>query len=352
MSTPNRRQFRQDEIDRMTPIASQVVQMLGASTGNSREDADNLNNLSRELLHVRATVVEVQYPELRGMVFLPPADERLDPGASHYTYNYTDRSGKSRMAGAMPVGNIPRADVKTEQATPVEFQSMVLAYGFNLQELRASVMARRPLPMQKADATRKIMAQDHDDIILIGDGTADFKYLTGLFKQPIAGANAVATYTVPNGDAGSKTWELKTAAEIVADLHGLCNAVQLGTNGVEIPNLVGLPLTSYTVASTRRMGDGNSDSALDFFINQRQKMTGGAFQGVEPSVKLETAGATATKRAIAYVRGGGKSFRADSVEFEQMPPQIVGFDTVTNCHSRTAGCIVPFTKSIAYGDGI
>ena len=50
--------------------------------------------------------------------------------------------------------------------------------------------------------------------------------------------------------------------------------------------------------------------------------------------------------------GGGKSFRADSVEFEQMPPQIVGFDTVTNCHSRTAGCIVPFTKSIAYGDGI
>lgn len=351
MSTPNK-QFRQDELARMEPTSRAILNQLGLMSGDHRADADALQWTSRELLSVRRQVFEVKYPELRGMMFVPPDNETTDPGASHFTYNYEDRVGKAKLAGAMPKGNIPRVDVKTEQATPIEIQSIVVAYGWNLQELRASIFARRPLSAARAMAARKTIAQEHDDIILIGDGTSDYKYLRGIFKLPIAGGSAVNVYTVPNGASGSPLWENKTGMEIVAGLHGLCNAIQTATNGVEVASMVALPLTSMTTAMEKRIGDGSSQSALDYFIEQRKKITGGYFQGVESSVKLETAGATSNKRAVAYDRNAEKVFRVDPVEFEQLPPQLDGFDSVTNCHARSAGVCNPYPKSVAYGDGI
>lgn len=351
MTTPDK-QFRQDELALMEPTSRAILNQLGLTTGDVRQDADAVQWTSRELLYVRRKVFEVNYPDLLGMIFVPPDNESTDAGASHFTYNYTDRVGRAKLAGAMPRGNIPRVDVKTEQATPIEIQSIVLAYGWNLQELRAEIFARRPLSGARAIATRKTMAQEHDDIILIGDGTADYKYLRGLFKLPITGGSAVNVYTVPNGDSGSPLWANKTGMEIVADLHGLCNAIQTATNGVEVASMVGLPLTSMTTAMQKRIGDGSSVSALDYFIEQRKKMTRGYFQGVEASVKLETAGATSNKRMAAYDRNADKVFRVDPIEFEQLPPQVDGFETVINCHMRTAGVCNPYPKSVAYGDGI
>lgn len=346
------KQFRQDEIARMEPTSRMILNQLGLTSGDSRQDADALQWTSRELLSVRRQVFEVKYPDLLGMVFVPPDIETTDPGASHFTYNYTDRVGKAKLVGSMPRGNIPRVDVKTEQATPIEIQSLVVAYGWNLQEMRASIFARRPLSASRAVAARKTIAQEHDDIILIGDGTADYKYLRGLFKLPVSGGSAVNVYTVPNGAAASPLWTQKTGMEIVADLHGLCNAIQTATNGVEVASMVALPLTSMTTAMEKRIGDGSSVSALDYFIEQRKKMTRGYFQGVEASVKLETAGATGNKRMAAYDRNPEKVFRVDPVEFEQMPVQVVDFESVTNCHARSAGVCNPYPKSVAYGDGI
>lgn len=346
------KQFRQDEIARMEPTSRMILNQLGLTSGDQRQDADALQWTSRELLSVRRQVFEVKYPDLLGMVFVPPDLEETDPGASHFTYNYTDRAGKAKLVGSMPRGNIPRVDVKTEQATPIGIQSLVVAYGWNLQEMRASIFARRPLSASRAVAARKTIAQEHDDIILIGDGTADYKYLRGLFKLPVSGGSAVNVYTVPNGAAASPLWANKTGMEIVADLHGLCNAIQTATNGVEVASMVALPLTSMTTAMEKRIGDGSSVSALDYFIEQRKKMTRGYFQGVEASVKLETAGATGNKRMAAYDRNPEKVFRVDPVEFEQMPVQVVDFESVTNCHARSAGVCNPYPKSVAYGDGI
>lgn len=337
---------------RMDQIAAQIYQSLGMETTSSRQDADNIAFLSRDLLFVRKQVLEVQYPELLGMMFVPPAREPTPIGATHSTYNYTDRAGKARLAGAMPRGNIPRVDVKAEQATPIEIQSIVAAYGWNKEEMRSAIYARKSLSADRAIAARKTIAQEHDDIILLGDGTADCKFLRGLFNLPITGTNSVIVYTVPNGDTGAKTFESKTALEIVATLHGLCNAIQTTTNGVEVASHVGLPLSSYTVAATKKMGDGDATSALDYFIAQRRRLTGNKFLDVLASIKLETVGAGGTKRAIAYDRNPDKVYRDDQVEFEQEPPQLDGYETVINCQARTAGVVNPYTKSIAYGDGV
>lgn len=343
----NTNEFRQDEIARMEPHARMIINNLGLTNGNHRQDADALAWTVRELLMVKRTVYEVQYPELMGMTFVPPDTEVTDPGASHFTYRYQDRVGKARLAGAMPRGNIPRSDITVSEETPIEIQSIVMAYGWNLQEVRAAVLARRSLTAAKAVATRKAMMHEHDDIILLGDGTSDYKYLRGLFKL-----SGTVSYAVPNGDSGAKTFESKTGMEIVATLHGLCNAIQTNSNGVEQPSHIILPLTSYTTAIEKRIGDGSSVSALDYFIAQRKRMTGGKFQDVQSSVKLETAGSGSTKRAVAYDRDASKVFRVDPVEYEEMPPQTEDFETVVNCHARTAGVTTPYPKSIAYGDGI
>jgi hypothetical protein len=327
----------------MRAIASHLIGQVMVVDSTFRADADNVNNLTRALLEVRRTPYQVQYPALIGMTLVPPDPENSDPGASHFTYNFEDRAGKARLGSSLKTMP-PRVDVKVEEVPPIAFRDIDISFGFDVQELRAAAMAKRALPKAKAEAARKAIAERHDDIILLADGTSDFENLRGLFKLL-----NTTSHTVANGVAGTKGWETKTGMEIVNDLHAICNAVTTGTNGVENPDTVVLPLTLWTIAATTRVGDGIEDTALDLFIKQRKKLNP-SFTEVLVSVKLETAGSGGVRRMVAYSRDPDKVARVDSVEFEMFPPQLVGYETVTMCHARTAGVYSPFPKSVAYGD--
>lgn len=329
-----------------TSLAHMMASLPKQSNGPSfRADADSISFIARELLAVRVRPYEVQYPELKGLTFVPPDTEPTDPGATHFIYSFEDRIGKAELTSSL-ANRPPRVDVKREEVDPIPLRSMWDSYAFDVQELRAAAMARRNISAAKANSARKAIMFLHDDILTVGDGTAAYLGLRGLF-------NLLNTtpHTVANGAAGSKTLELKTGIEIVETFHAICNAIQDGTKGIEQPDTLLLPLSSYTRAATTRIGDGSDKFALDFF-NEQRKQINPAWKGCLSSVKLETAGAGGTKRMVAYEKSAEKVARVDPIEFEQMPPQIDGMQTITTCHARTAGVYSPFPKSIAYGDGI
>jgi hypothetical protein len=319
-----------------------LVEAVCASGEIRHDDAGTF--LQRELLNVRRAAIMVERPKLKGLMFVP-AGEQANLGATHSTYQVQDMAGQAELGASMSVSP-PRVDVNTAEATPLPYRHIEDAYGWSIKEIRSAIMANRSLSAAKALAAQEVIAIKHDDIILIGDGTAPYLGLTGIFKL----SNTV-TYTVPNGAAsGTKVWEDKTAKEIFSDLMGICNAIVSNSLGVESPNMVALPLTSWTVATTKTWGVDSRETAMDRFLEVARKIYPGL--QVEPSVKLETAGSGSTKRMAAYDRNPEKVYRDDLVLFEQAPPIITGWQTVVHCHGETAGVRAPKPKSVAYGDGI
>jgi len=305
---------------------------------------DTVSYLQRELLAIRTQVVLIEYPELRGTFFVPMEPTQIDPGATHWTYSFEDYVGEAAL-GAVMSTNPPQVGVTINEATPIPFRHIEDGYSMSVKDIRSSMMAKRPIGIRKAEAARKVIANKHDDIILIGDGTAAYLGLTGLLKL-----SNTCTYTVPNGAAGTKTWETKTGEEIVADMLGILNKVMTTTNGVEVPNMLLLPLSSYTVAATTKMGVDTLETALERFLRIASRLYPGLM--VEPCVKAETAGSGGVKRACGYRRDAAKVARLDIMEFEQAPPTIDGFNTRVHCHGESAGVYSAKPKSLCYADGI
>lgn len=303
-------------------------------------DASENAFFARQLEHIRPGVFEVRYAELIA-TSLVPINTSVHPGAEVFTYRAYDQVGKAQLASDLSKTGA-RADVfaKPEVTSPI--RSMKGSYGYSIQEARAAMMAGLDLDPRKARAARRAIAQLMDDVLLLGDGTAPYLGLYGLFA--LVGTH---TYTVPNGDAGDTEWSTKTADEVVADLHGIANGIVTNSKDVHQPDTLLLPLTSYQEISQRRMGDGSTMTILQFFLANSPYI-----KSVIPVVKLETAGSGGVKRMVAYKKDPDMVEGIVPVAFEQLAPQFDGYEVLTHCHGRIGGVVTYYPKSISYGDGI
>lgn len=308
-----------------------------------RADAEGIAFVSRDLLQVMQTQFEVQYSELMGMMFLPPPRDRLDPGAAHFTWQSSDFAGEAKISQSLD-DRAPTVDVSVLEEAPTPFFNVTEGWTWTVDDLRAAAFARRPLPRLKPEAARKVIAIKHDDLLLIADGSPKWFGIRGLFKLL-----NTCTYALPNGGSNDPRWEKKTGEEIYSDLFEIANAPKKATNGIEVTSHIALPTTLMLQATKKRMGDGNSESALDYFLRQQRRVNPG-FQDVLVNDKLETAGATGNRRVMSYMRRNDKVFRADSVEYEEFPPSIDGPRARIEARTRTAGAKSPWPKSICYAD--
>jgi hypothetical protein len=301
-----------------------------------KQDAAESAFFSRQLEHIRPKIYEVKYPALKGRLVVPKIAEPIHPGAETYTYRSYARVGKARIGSDYSTDG-PRADIYGSETTQ-KIRGLQNSYGYSIQEARAAMLAGLPLSAKKAKAARDVIETDIDT--LIWDGKADIG-LTGFL-----GLSDVTTYTVPDG-AGGKTWEVKTSDEIVADLTGIGDKIVSDTDEQERPDTLLLPLTSYQLIASRRMGDGDSTTILKHFLAVSEHI-----KRVISSSKCETAGGSSDKRMVAYPFDPEKVGVIISQEFEQLAPQQRGYEVVTQCHARCGGVIAPYPKSVAYGDGI
>lgn len=305
-------------------------------------DASESIFFARELEQIRARSYDIQYPEYMARQFVP-VDNSINNGVEIVTYETYDRRGRAKM-GADYSNDAPRVDIVGSEASTY-VRSMRAAYGYSIQEIRAAQYAGKPLQQRKANAAREAIEQEMDDVLTIGWSQGSMK---GLANQ----ANTT-TYTVPNGALGTATWATKTPDEVVADMHGIAHKIVTDTNGVEVPDTLLLPLTSFTYVASTRMGDGSDQTILRHFM-----ATSPFIKRVEHWFKLESAvnagltGAWTGKRMIAYKKSPDKVQAIIPQEFEQFAPQQRGLEFVTECHARTGGVVSYYPKSIAYGDGL
>lgn len=309
------------------------LERLFASSG--RFDASESAFFARQLEHIRSGVFETAFPELK-MNLLLPMNTEVNPGAEDFTYEAFSKVGTAELSSDYSTDG-PRADV-----TGVDFTSKIrgikASYGTNLQEMRAAQMAGLPLSMKKAVACRTAIEQKLDRVAFLGD--ADLG-LSGLYTLA-----DTEDYTVPNPGAGTE-FENKTADQILTDLNGIVHGIVNASNEVEKPDTLLLPLSSFNLINTVRMPDGDSNTVMRFFLSTNEYIT-----SIISHTRLETAGAAGVKRMVAYKRDSMKLEMIMPQMFEQLAPEIRGYETVTQCHARTGGVVAYWPKSIGYGDGI
>lgn len=292
-------------------------------------DANETMSFARSLEAIDATLYRVQYPEFLGTKLVPVIGG-IPGGAAEYTYRYADEVGRARVSANLS-NDAPRVDVVGGEVTS-PIVSITDAYGFSVQDGRASALTGIPLEQERALTARRAIARAVNDLILLGDTAVG---VVGLYKS-----SAVQTVSVVTG-----TWSSATAEQMLGDLLALEREVITDTKGIERPDVLAMPPSLYARASTARLSNTET-TALQFFLKNSLSV-----KSVEVDPLLETAGASSVARLVVYTRSPEKVGAILPIEFEQLAPEAQGFEFIINCHARCGGTVIRYPGSMAYMDG-
>lgn len=313
-------------------------------TTQTKLDANETIFFARELEFIKARSYDVQYPELKATRLIPVSTE-AGPGAQSITYRQYDQLGLAKII-ANYADDLPRADIKGKEFT-VPVRSLGASYGYDIQDLRAAQTGQKPLEQGRANAARRAIEQEINNIAWKGSE----KYgLQGLVNHP-----NVTRVSVKNDGSGTSTkWEDKSADLILRDMNDLVNGIIDLTNGVEMPNTLLMPFKQWTHISTVARSTTSDTTILDFFLKNSP-----VIKEIIPVQELKGAGigvdggvASGTDVMIAYNRNIDKLSLEIPQPFEQFPAQERGLGFVVPCHARCAGVIVYAPLSIAIAEGI
>ena len=292
---------------------------------------------TRELEKIRNKSYDVKFLEPKLMNILP-----WDTSTPEYIDTITHRSftrvGLAKMGGNQYATDFPRVDVYGTEVS-VKVKPIHASYAYNLDEIKAANAMGRPLEGMRAMAARKAVEMKLNDIAESGEASTG---LTGLFN-----ASGISEYTVPAGAATTKTWGTKTADEILADLNGIVNYVITSTNGIETPDVMAMPLSSYNLISQKRLSSDLEKTVLTYFLENNPYI-----KRIEWFTTLETAGAGGVKRFMAWKNDPDHLVLDMPLAFRQEPMLQDGLAFIIPCRAKTAGVTIFYPKSCVFGDSI
>lgn len=309
-------------------------------------DANESVYFARELEHIKAAAYDIKYPQLKGASgMLIPISTEAGSGAESITYRQYDKVGMAKII-ADYADDLPRADVKGKEFTaPV--RGIGESYGYNLQEVRASVMTGKALPTRRANAARRANDQKVNDIVFFAK-ISTHAGLQGFIYNP-----NITVSTVPTR-SGRTSWiaDAKTPDEILADLNEIVGDIIDLTKGVEEPNTILLPYAEYQhINSTPR--SPNSDTTIaKFFLGNNGYVDTMIPVNELKQVNPKPSGAGAANLLICYRRDPNNLTLEIPQPFEQLPVQERGLEFLIPCHSRCGGVVIYYPLSVAIYEGI
>jgi hypothetical protein len=286
------------------------------------------------------TILSEQFSEklapLKGKTLLP-VDNSIPSTDEIVTYREYKSFGKAkRMQDAGD--DVPLANT-TGSETQQRMQTYASAFGYSIDEIAKAAKEGRPLERSRADAARKVLDLQLDDVAAIGDATANLKGLLTL--------STTNTYTVPTTGTGSSAlWSTKTADQILTDLNGIVTKVVVDSKETERPTRIVLPTSQYELVKNTARSANSDTTILKYFLDNHPGTEVLSWE------RCAGAGSGSTDRMVAYDPNPLNLRLLMSLEFEMLPPQQKNFFFKINCRMKTGGVISPYPKSICFGDGI
>lgn len=289
-----------------------------------------------QLTNLEAKIYETKYrniiyPEL---VPVDTSDPEWIDSVSYISYDAVTM-GKFIAANGK---DLPQSDIDANITTvPVGYAGN--SYGYTVEELRKSQQMRIPLDAAKASAAFRGAQEHAQKVAFFGDSSRN---MTGLLNN----ANLAL-------DNSTVDWDVAVGQDIIDDMNGLLIKVWNNSANVHIPDTLLIPSARYAQISSQRMDTGTDTTVLEFFkANNLFTSTTGQQITVKPLLELETAGATAGQRMVAYEKLPDNLFMKQPIPWRALAPQPQGLRIEVPCEYKLSGVSWRYPGSAAYRDFI
>lgn len=290
-----------------------------------------------QLYRTHSRVFETKYPafDYAGLVPVNTDGDMWDIGTLVY-------SGDIAGAAAFISGkgfDIPNASVNFSQGVSA-FHLAGAGYELSLQEVNRSARMNIPLGERKASAARLVSQKFVYDRVMTGSTEKNTK---GLINNG----------SVPAANATTGSWGSATVAQILADVNQVLGDVITNSGETAMPNTLLLPTTRFLTLNNTQLS--NVDGSILKFIGENNSYTAmtGQKLDIRPNRDLETAGASSTKRMVAYEKS------PDNMEFflpglfEFLPPFAISSMSWRVDGIMNVGRVEVYRpKTMSYRDGI
>jgi hypothetical protein len=306
-------------------------------------DAGESMFFARQLEYIKAQSYDILYPEYKATTQFPVSTE-AGPGAESITYREFDTVGLMKIISNY-ADDLPRADVRGREHT-IPVRSIGGSYGYNVQEIRASRMANKPLEMRRAEAARRAYEQMVNRIGWFAksdDGI--YGGLTGiLYQANITKADSSLDDWLT--DPTPKVW----ADEIIAAFaKAFYDMVDL-TKGIEWPDTALLPPKQFGKIRTLPRSTVSDTTVYQFIKDAHPELKTiewvNELKRVSPKPSTPTAGSSYTDVMLLYKKDPMKLTFEIPQPFEQFPVQERGLEYLIPTHARVGGFLVYYPLSV------
>jgi hypothetical protein len=283
---------------------------------------------------------EIQYPSLI------PVDTSAPEWINSVTYFSMDGVGQAQWFSGK-AHDMPNVDLSREKfETGVHMAG--IGYGYDLEELGKAQLLGMNLTNDKASLARRVSEEKIDQVAFGGDATKGF---TGLVNA----TSPTATTAPADGTGSATTFASKTPDQVLRDINGQLTGMFTGTLGGEIADTLLLPYSVLLDLSTRRIDAVNQTTILEWIErnNIYTRTTGQPLTIRGLFGYLDTAGASSTKRMIAYRRSPDVLKMHVPMPFRFFPAWQTGpmrFDVPGVF--RLGGVDIKRPKAVRYLDGV
>jgi hypothetical protein len=310
--------------------------------GFRAKDMEPLTHLVGQLAFLEAEPRATEYEDRYYRTLLPGDCVTSEAGewAETVLYRIKDRRGK--MARIHPSATkMPMVGTSTAQGS-VNVGHYGVGYGYNLQQLRTAARYLTPLPADEQEACVEAAEDKIDEVAMQGETESGFK---GLLSHTSVDAN--------NRNSGA-VWDSATADTIANDINTLLGNVYVKSKTKYPASHLVLPPSRIQRLMQLR-ATGVNDTLLKW-IRTNNLFT--QMKGETPLTivagpsYLETAGASGSKRALAYTP------KRENVKFHlPMPqrflaPQMEGLMVVVYSEVRMGGLDFSKVYTGEYMDGL
>ncbi|OJF97585.1 DUF2184 domain-containing protein [Pararhizobium antarcticum] len=301
--------------------------------------------LIRQASLIEPTVYAIRYQDIQYQSLIP-VDTSAPEWIQSVTYFSMDGVGQAQWFN----GNAQ--DVPKVELTREKFETGVsmaaIGYGYNLEELGTAQLLGMNLTADKASMARRVAEEKIDAVAFAGDTAKGF---TGLVNS----STPTATTAPADGTGSATTFASKTPDQVLRDINGQLTGIFTGTFGAEIADTLLLPYSVLLDLSTRRIDAVNQTTILEWIErnNIYTRTTGGALTIRGIFGYLDTAGASSSKRMVAYRRSPEVLKMHIPMPFRFMPAWQTGpmrFDVPGIF--RIGGVDIRRPKAVRYLDGI
>ena len=210
------------------------------------------------------------------------------------------------------------------------------------QEIRAGAAANRPLKPRLNAASRRGYEQIVDNTAWLGDGSYNFRGLTGLIYNP-----NITVSSAPNG-----TWASATADQKIADVNFAINNVRVVSKDVEQVNTVLMNVNNLTdIASTPRSSTSDT-TILQFLKNNHPGVVFDSVAKINALDPKPSGGAGPVDILLAFKSDPDTLTLDIAMEYTMNNPQDRNLAQVITTEGRLAGVIVYYPLAVHVVEGL